>query len=194
MNSKFIYSHAENNALLLMLDELHLSYQPIVIPTFAGLKLDFPKATLDKIEIYRGADDDRSLADASTPGVIKLNAYWFVDRDVEELRKEAQTEYVLTNIDPNLPALRWHGGMTEPQHVLNHEFGHQLQDQIPGASEWAQEAWHEACFDQSLAVSGYALSGSDEFWAEMFAAFRMSTLGDLAPSSDVMISFCSLFA
>lgn len=179
-------------ARLTGLAELHPSYEPIVMPTFSALKLDFPMATLKTVELYRGEQEDHSLADASTPGVIKLNAYWFVDRDVEELRQEARIEFVLQNIDPNLPALRWHGGMTEPQHVLNHEFGHQLQDQIAGASEWAQDAWHEACFDQRFAVSGYALSGPDEFWAEMFAAYRMGTLGDLPEWSDVMVSFSNV--
>ena len=127
------------------------------------------------------------MADADAPGVISLNAYWFRDRPLEELRDEARDGY-LFSLPGSAQVMKWHGGMPEPQHCLAHEFGHILRDAIPGAIEWAREVWEAATHNPADAISGYALAGPEEFFAEAFAAYR---LGINHPHARLMGEFLS---
>ena len=149
--------------------QLHPTYRAIVGPLLDQLMSAYPSCPLEAVEVVRGAAGDRSLGNADTPGKIQLNGYWFRDRPIEALEAEAERGY-LFSLPGSEQVLRWHGGMREPQHAICHEFFHVLSDVLPGYREWAEEQWLDATGAPGAAVSGYALSGPEEWFAEACAA------------------------
>lgn len=154
------------------LEELHPTYVAVVRPMLDGMLADYPACPLRAVRLFRGSASDRSLASADEPGVIALNAHWFSDRSLEDLREEARQGYLFCLPGSEL-TIKWHGGMVEPQHVLAHEFGHVLSDAMPGWRRWAEVRHEAALADPRRAITGYALTGVDEFWAECFAAMHL---------------------
>lgn len=151
---------------------LHPTYRAVVGPALDAMLSSYPACPLKEVRVYRGVPSDRSLGNADEPGVISLNAYWFADRDYEALREEARQGYLFV-LPGCAEVLKWHGGMTEPMHLLAHEFGHVLSDVLPGYVEFAEAGWQAATADPPTAVSGYACSGPHEWWGEAFAAAWM---------------------
>lgn len=156
---------------------LHPSFERVVVDTLRGLDADYPH---DCVRLVRLADLGDSLADADQPGVINLNREWF-SAPLTELSKFSKPEDQLVWVSPEIQLL-WHGGMVEPQHVLTHEFAHQLAVKLPWAAAWAEERWRAALADpvHRRAPSGYALADPDEFWADAFAAMRLGYPSELA--------------
>ncbi len=154
------------------LEDLHPTYVAVVQPMFSSMSADYPACQLSAVKLFRGSLSDRSMASADEPGVIQLNSYWFSDRPLEDLREEARQGYLFC-LPGSDQMIKWHGGMVEPQHVLAHEFGHLLSDALPGWRRWAEPRYQAATADPRRAITGYALTGVDEFWAECFAAMYL---------------------
>jgi hypothetical protein len=148
---------------------LHPTFERPVVDTLRGLSLDYPLVELRRVLLFERPGDN-SIAHASVPGEIALNARWF-GRPIEELRTAARERHIIRLGEL---ALAWHGDMEEPHHVLAHEFGHCLQDALPAWEAFAITHWRAACRDPvgCRPVSGYALAGPDEWWADTFAALR----------------------
>ncbi len=154
------------------LEGLHPTYAAVVRPTLENLLDAFQACPLHTVKMFRGRGPDRSLANADEPGTISLNSYWFADRPLEALREEARHGYLFC-LPGSGEVIKWHGGMVEPQHLLAHEFGHVLSDVTPGWREWAELAHRAATNDPGGVISGYAMAGVDEFWAECFAGMYL---------------------
>lgn len=151
---------------------LHYSYERLVVDTLAGLVNDYPQAGLEYVGLYE-REGDESLGNADQPGRIVLNARWF-GRPIEELR-EAASERNQVYLRAGCYPVAWHGDMEEPHHILAHEYWHLLEDGIP---EW--EAFTTPHLMASRRdpvhcrpVSGYALAGPHEWWADTGAAMRL---------------------
>lgn len=150
-------------------DQLHPTYRQVVGPELEQLMAAYPACPLKEVKVRRGPAHDRSLADADTPGVITLNAYWFTDRPMTELEDEAGRGYLFT-LPGSEQVIRWHGGMREPRHVLAHEFFHVLSAVLLEYKTFASDGWEAATRIPGTVVSGYALAGPDEWFAEACAA------------------------
>ena len=154
------------------LSGLHYSYERLVVDTLAGLANDYPQAGLEVVGLY-SRDGDESLGNADQPGRIMLNARWF-GQPIEELREAANLRnqvYLRADAYP----VAWHGDMEEPHHILAHEYGHLLEDGIPEWEDFAVPHLAAARRDpvHCRPVSGYALAGTHEWWADTFAAMRL---------------------
>ena len=148
---------------------LHYSYERLVVDVLTGLAADYPRAGLRRVELYY-REGDESLGNADEPGFISLNSRWF-GRPIEELR-EAARERNQVYLSRGAYPVAWHGDMEEPQHILAHEYWHLMEDGIP---EWeAFAAPHLAASRRDPVhcrpVSGYALVGEHEWWADTGAA------------------------
>ena len=157
---------------------LHLSFVRPVVDALRGLDADYPGNPLRRVELYRSAGDE-SMGNSDRPGVISLNARWF-SRPIDELR-EASRDQDLVHLRGGDLVLPWHGGMEEPNHVLSHEFGHQLQATTPWWRGFAEPHWRASCLDpiHQRPVSGYALNDPEEFWADTFAAMRLGVAREI---------------
>lgn len=156
---------------------LHPTFVRPVVDTLLGLDADYPLAALRKVSVF-SRSNDHSMASADRPGEIALNLYWFgrpINVLQEAARERNQLYLVYLGAIDRVP-LSWHGDMEEPHHVLAHEFGHCLQDVIPSWREFAESHWRQSCRDpvHCRPVSGYALVGPDEWWADTFAALRLN--------------------
>lgn len=151
---------------------LHPTYTRTVIDTLRGLDVDYPLNALRRVQLSSW-DSDVSLASAGEPGEITLNEYWF-GRPVEVLQQAARDRPIIYLAGGECP-VPWHGPMEEPHHTLAHEFGHCLSNVVPQWRDFAETHWRAACRDPVACrpVSGYALTGPDEFWADNFAALRL---------------------
>lgn len=150
---------------------LHPSYGAVVRQIMDGLAVDYPLDSDLRVETYAKAGD-KSVGCSSETGVIQLNRYWF-SRPLDELQAAMRaSDLVSLGSDVVVP---WHG-MTEPQHILAHEYGHQLQDCTPWWREFAESHWQQACLypTRCRPPSGYSLASPDEFWADAFAAMRLN--------------------
>jgi len=157
------------------LDNAHSEYQPKIESILRGLLSRYPFVKLKAVHIFEPNEDDKSLGNASTPGEIALNAFWF-SRDPKLLGHAALKDVI---VDVNGRRIAWHGALfIEPEHVLTHEFGHILSEKLPGWEEWTTPRWRAATANPQLAPSGYALSKDvDEFFAEEFALFELGFAG-----------------
>lgn len=154
------------------LGDLHYSYERIVVDTLLGLVNDYPAAGLSRVGLYEKAGDE-SLGNANEPGVIMLNARWFT-RPLDELR-EAARERNYVYLQRGAYPVAWHGDMEEPHHILAHEYGHLLEDGTLGWREFITPHLEMSRRDpiNCRPVSGYALVGDHEMFADTFAAMRL---------------------
>lgn len=146
---------------------LHPTFRRPVVDVLVQLDEDFPLDCVRRVALYDGPEGDHSMGHSDIPGLIRLNRFWFA-RPIDELEAAARTNEVVPWPGGDIP---WHGGMAEPQHLLTHEFFHQLQNRV----EWcpfAERGWRGCCEDpvNQRPPTGYAASGPDEYWGETGAA------------------------
>ncbi len=138
------------------LGSAHPDYQSLIEQTLTKLAERYPLAKPKLVALYGPDKNDLSMATVTKKSSICLSAYWFT-KPPEVLRSESKK------------GGDWHGGMLEPEHVIHHEAGHVVADNVPGWREWATPRWKVATADEAWRVTGYALANPDEFWAECFA-------------------------
>ena len=163
---------SSNNSLPMIDFELknaHPKYRDLIVSVMENLVQLFPAASLKRVVVYpqESAKNcetciNRSLGDATEPGTIRLNSFWF-GQSPQMLHAAGEVDdYV-----PNVPKLRWHGGLPQPGQVLVHEFFHVLYDGLGApAKTFSREMWSKATNDQQVAFSGYSLYNPSEWWAE----------------------------
>jgi hypothetical protein len=158
------------------LEGLHPSFERPVVDILNRLDVDYPIGALRRVTVRPEKPGDESMASADKPGEIVLHGRWF-GRPIEELQAAARYRNII-NLRPTQLPIAWHGDMAEPDHVLSHEFGHCLQDVLPEWQTFAQIHWLASCQDpvHCWPVSGYALVGINEWWADTFAAMRLNIL------------------
>jgi hypothetical protein len=161
------------------LQEAHEHYRDLIVAVMESLNNKFPMAKLHKVSIYpmEGAKNcpmpdcaNRSLGDATEPGVIRLNGYWFSEPP-DTLHSAGE----ISDFVPGIPGLRWHGGLPQPGQVLVHEFFHILRDGLgPEAAEFSHHMWQQATQSPSNAFSGYSMYNPSEWWAECGAGLILA--------------------
>lgn len=167
---------------------IHPSYERVVVDLLRGLDADYPFGGLKRVVLF-AREGDHSIADASEPGEIKLNSYWF-GKPIEVLQEASnRLNYVYLGNGITIP---WHGRVSEPAHVLAHEFGHCLQYVIPGWKDFATVHWSAACRDpvNCRPVSGYSFISPDEFWADTFSSLVNN---DTCESTRLMNDFLTAY-
>jgi len=151
----------------------HPLYQDLIVETIENLAQMYPAAPLRKVLVYlqesaKNCADcaNRSLGDATEPGAIRLNGYWF-SKPPSALYSAGEADDFM----PNLPKIRWHGGLPQPGQVMVHEFFHILRDGLgQDAEEFSKEMWLKATSEPEIVFSGYSLYNPSEWWAESGAA------------------------
>ena len=158
--------------IILDLPDLHPSYGCIIQDTLNGLAIDYPIVGDLRVSMY-DREGDESMGCAPERGVIKLNRLWFA-QPIAVLQEAAHIDDQVV-LAEGIPTIGWHGSMEEPQHLLCHEFGHQLQMAIPGWPAFDNEQWRLACADPVAhrPPSGYSLGDAVEFGPDVFAAMRL---------------------
>jgi hypothetical protein len=154
------------------LPDLHPSYERLVRDVLNGLAIDYPIVGDLRVSMF-DREGDESLGCAPERGMIKLNKLWF-GRPIEILQEAARTDDQVM-LRKDAPTIGWHGSMEEPQHLLCHEFGHQLQMVVPGWPAFDEEQHRLSCADPVMhrPPSGYCLSDAVEFGPDVFAAMRL---------------------
>lgn len=158
------------------LDAAHPDYRRLLPEGFDRLLQQYPRAKLDRVELFAPEGDDLSLGNVDGPGTIHLSERWF------SVTPAALKAAALT------PPL-YHGLLVEqPRQVIAHEFAHALLDGLgEGAQQRAQRAWLEAtktplsevyvpaagarAMTSDVAPGEYSLAASgNEYFSELFAA------------------------
>jgi hypothetical protein len=151
------------------LEVAHSDYHDLIIAVMENLSKRFPVAALKKVTVYpaeaaKNCPDciNRSLGDATEPGVIRLNGYW-LEKPPGFLQEAGEADDYM----PGPNKLRWHGGMPQPGQVLVHEFFHILRDGLEAeAEEFSHRMWLQATEKPANAFSAYSLFNASEWWAE----------------------------
>ena len=147
------------------LDKADKGYQEKIVVILTALQSRYPQAKLREVCIFDPKPDDKSMGN-TVKGVIRLNAFWFSKKP--SFLQEAAVKDIIVPV--NGKRVSWHGALiSEPEHVLTHEFGHVLTDALPNWKEWARPRFKQATMNPETAPSGYALADMDEFFAENFA-------------------------
>lgn len=153
---------------------LHPDFRIEIEAQLAALCAAYPEVDLGAVRLFRKYADDRSLGSVEGSDIL-LNAYWFA-----QPREKLAAAALLGREAAPYGTPLWHGGMTEAEHLIAHEFGHLLSSATPGAGEFAKAGHAAALADPAIAVSGYALVDPDEWFSETFAGMRLG-----APSPQV---------
>jgi hypothetical protein len=154
-----------------LLNNAHPTFQEQIPAVYEGLLKRYPFTKLNRVELYEPRGHDTSMAAAFPNGIIRLNSYWFTgapDRINDAAKRDAAIE-----VDGK--EILWHGPMvSEPLHVLVHEFGHVIEEALKQAArEWSRPRWMFATIMPDKAPSGYALANSTEYFAEAFALYDL---------------------
>lgn len=166
-------------------DTVHPYYQLVIPEIIERLVKKYPRAELHTVKLSENQRCNFSLGNANVKGVISLNPYWF-EREPSILKQAAKSDYMMPL--GNGEEAGYHGKMIEePLHVITHEFGHILSDNVPGWQVVASKMWTEATKKPELAPAVYALANPIEYWAELFAASELN-LSD-SPHVKYMRSF-----
>jgi hypothetical protein len=162
------------------LGKAHPEYRQIIPSVLTGLLAKYPFVPLKEVHLFDPATEDQSMGNATVPGVIALNSFWFA-QDPELLRDAGQSDIMVCI---NGYDIAWHGKMVnEPEHLLTHEFGHILSQVLPEWHDWTCSRWEKAMINPQLAPSGYALGTPSEYFAEMFALVELG-LADETQTED----------
>src|SRR5580704_13357336 len=112
------------------LSRAHPAYRRLLPAGFDRLHAAYPRAKINRVELFAPGPDDLSIGNVDEPGTVKFSARWF-SADPEVLARAART-----------PPL-FHGALTaQPAQAVAHEFGHCLLEGLgKAAQERNRERW-----------------------------------------------------
>jgi hypothetical protein len=175
------------------LNGFHNEYKIEIPKILDGLKKRYPMVELDTVELCPFKEGDHSLGNATKKGRIQFNPYWFTKPIAvlnEASRDKTPMKLKACGSDSDkMVTIPYHGAMiSEPHHVVTHEFGHLVSDAIPqweafadSMMKWARQDPHE------FSPGGYSLTNPAEFFAELFAETEI--FGSIKPRNLVMKRF-----
>lgn len=166
MGRALLDGHVDRELIKFVLTDVHPAFRPLLEGGFRRLSAAYPRANLDRVELFAPDEDDLSIGNVDEPGVVRLSQRWF-SVPPAVLQTAART------------APLFHGPLTrQPAQVIAHEFGHSLLDGLgKGAQERNLRAWDRATRDQKLAPGPYALAaGGNEYFPELFAAAQLGVI------------------
>lgn len=161
---------------MLISARLHPDFRPGVEAVLEALCAAYPNVKFDGLQLYGPPAGDESLG-CTDGNRILLNAGWFTEPEAK-LDQAIVEGRVAT--PPGVPL--WHGGIGSLEHEVErlvcHEFGHLVAQTIGKSAQRFADRGHRAVLaEPDIAVSGYAITDPEEWFAEVFAAMRLGAAG-----------------